>query len=90
MVYHFRQADGLECDAVLHRRNGSYALIEIKLGGNEAIDQAAKTLQKLADRIDATRMPRPSFMMVLTAVGEYCYRRPQDGIWVVPIGTLRP
>ena len=90
MVYHFRQADGLECDAVLHRRNGSYALIEIKLGGNEAIDQAAKTLQKLADRIDVTRMPRPSFMMVLTAVGEYSYRRPQDGIWVVPIGTLRP
>lgn len=89
-VFHFRQADGLECDAVLHRRNGTYALIEIKLGGNDAIDQAAKTLQKVADRIDDTKMSRPSFMMVLTAVGEYSYRRPQDGVWVVPIGTLRP
>lgn len=89
-VFHFRNADGLECDAVLHRRDGSYALIEIKLGGNTAIEKAAHTLLNLVDKIDTQKMPKPVFLMVLTAVGKYSYRRPQDGIWVVPIGTLRP
>ena len=89
-IFHFRNAEGLECDAVLHRRDGAYALVEIKLGGKEAVEKAAQTLLHLADKIDTQKMAKPSFMMVLTAVGEYSYRRPQDGVWVVPIGTLRP
>lgn len=89
-VFHFRNAAGLECDAVLHRRNGTYGLIEIKLGGPDMINKGASTLLSLADKIDLERMPAPSFMMVLTAVGEYAYRRPHDGVWVVPIGCLRP
>lgn len=32
-IYHYRDRDGLECDAVVHLRNGSYGLIEVKLGG---------------------------------------------------------
>ena len=89
-VFHFRNASGLECDAVLHRRNGTYGLIEIKLGGNEQIDKGAATLTTLAGKINLDKMPQPSFMKVLTAVGDYCYRRPQDGVWVVPIGCLKP
>lgn len=89
-LFHFRNAVGLECDAVLHRRNGTYALIEIKLGGNDQIEKGALTLNKLAGQINLDKMPAPSFKMVLTAVGEYSYRRPQDGVWVVPIGCLRP
>ena len=89
-VFHFRNASGLECDAVLHRRNGTYGLIEIKLGGNEQIDKGAATLTTLAGKINLDKMPQPSFMMVLTAVGDYCYRRPKDGVWVVPIGCLKP
>ena len=89
-VYHFRNSSGLECDAVLHRRNGTYALIEIKLGGLDLIEKGATTLTKLASRINTDKMPKPSFMMVLTAVGDYAYRRPQDGVWVVPIGCLKP
>ncbi|MBO4307048.1 MAG: ATP-binding protein [Bacteroidales bacterium] len=88
-VFHFRNAEGLECDAVLHRRNGTYGLIEIKLGGAELIDKGAETLCRLADKINTDKMPKPSFKMVLTAVGEYSYRRPQDDVWVVPIGVLR-
>lgn len=88
-VFHYRDKNGLECDVVLHRRDGSYALIEIKLGGQEAIERAAATLSKLADKIDAGRMAAPSFLMVLTAVGRFAYRRP-DGIFVVPIGCLQP
>ena len=88
-VFHFRNAEGLECDAVLHRRNGTYGLIEIKLGGAELIDKGAETLCRLTDKINTDKMPKPAFKMVLTAVGEYSYRRPQDGVWVVPIGVLR-
>ena len=86
-VFKFKQRDGLECDAVIHLRNGSYGLIEVKLGGSE-IDRAAENLTKLKNRIDTTRMKEPSFMMVITATG-FAYTRP-DGVHVVPIGCLKP
>lgn len=89
-VFHFRNAAGLECDAVLHRRNGTYGLIEIKLGGPDLIEKGATTLTELKEKIDTDKMPSPSFLMVLTAVGDYSYQRPLDGIWVVPIGCLKP
>ncbi|MBP5541523.1 MAG: ATP-binding protein [Bacteroidales bacterium] len=89
-IFHFRNAAGLECDAVLHRRNGRYGLIEIKLGGQELVEKGAATLKRLSNQINVDKMPAPSFMMVLTAIGDYCYRRPQDGVVVVPIGCLRP
>lgn len=88
-VYHYHDASGLECDAVLHRRDGLYGLIEIKLGGTDNVEKAAKTLQTLSEKIDTTKMKAPSFMMVLTAVGDYAYRR-NDGVYVVPIGCLKP
>lgn len=87
-LYHYRDSSGLECDTVLHRRNGTYALIEVKLGGEKLINDGVAALKELADTIDTTRMPKPSFMMVLTAVGQYAYQR-QDGVFVVPIGCLR-
>lgn len=87
-VYHYRDKNGLECDAVILLRNGSYGLIDIKLGGDRLINEGAKTLKGLADKIDTDKMKEPSFLMVLTAVGEYAYRR-EDGVYVVPIGTLK-
>lgn len=87
-VYHYRDKTGLECDAVVHLRNGSYGLIEIKLGGDKLIDEGSKTLNALASKIDTTRMKNPSFLMILTAVGDFAYRR-QDGVYVVPIGCLK-
>lgn len=88
-LYHYRDKNGLECDAVMHLPNGDYGLIEIKLGGLTLIEEGAATLTALADKIDTTKMKSPAFRMVLTAVGDYAYRRP-DGVYVVPIGTLRP
>lgn len=88
-VFHYRDKNGLECDAVLHRRNGSYGLIEIKIGGADNIEKGAKTLKDLASKIDTNKMKAPSFMMVLTGIGQYAYRRP-DGVYVVPIGCLKP
>ncbi len=87
-VYHYRDSSGLECDAVIHLRDGSYGLVEIKLGGDNAIEYGAKTLDSLTKKIDTTRMKSPSFKMVLTAVAPFAYRRP-DGIYVVPITTLK-
>jgi hypothetical protein len=87
-VFHYRDKNGLECDAVIHLRNGLYGLIEIKLGGDSAIEAGAKTLRSLASKIDVEKMKSPSFLMVLTAAGKYAYRR-EDGVLVVPIGCLR-
>ena len=87
-VYHFRDKTGLECDAVVHLRNGSYGLIEVKLGGDKLIEEGAENLKTLKNKIDITKMKAPSFLMVLIGVGDYAYRR-QDGVYVVPIGCLK-
>ena len=87
-VYHFRDKNGLECDAVVHLRNGSYGLVEVKLGGDELIEEGAESLKTLASKIDIERMKEPAFKMVLIGVGTYAYRR-EDGIYVVPIGCLK-
>ena len=87
-VYHYRDKDGQECDAVIHLRNGKYGLIEIKLGGDKLIEEGAKSLKAMAAKIDTDRMNAPSFLMVLTGIGDYAYRR-QDGIYIVPIGCLK-
>lgn len=87
-VYHYRDKNGLECDAVVHLRNGQYGLIEIKLGGDSLIEKGAATLLSLADKIDTTKMNKPAFLMVLTATGDYAYRR-EDGVLVIPIGCLK-
>lgn len=88
-IYHYRDKNNLECDAVVHLRNGSYGLVEIKLGGWDLIENGAKSLKALSEKIDTDRMKRPLFMMVLTGVGEYAYKRPDDGVLVVPIGCLK-
>lgn len=87
-VYHFRDKNGLECDAVIHLKNGNYGLVEIKLGGDTLIEAGALTLTSLAGKIDTTKMKKPAFLMVLTGVGDFAYRR-KDGIYVVPIGCLK-
>ena len=87
-VYHYRDKSGLECDAVVHLRDGRYGLVEFKLGGDKLIEEGAATLKKLADKIDTTKMKHPSFLMVLTATGNYAFRR-SDGVLVVPIATLK-
>ena len=87
-LYHYRDSSSLECDAVIHLRNGDYGLIEIKLGGDMLIEEGATNLIKLKDKLDTTKMKRPSFLMILTATGNYAYKR-KDDIYVVPIGCLK-
>ena len=87
-VYHYRDSNGLECDAVIHLRNGSYGLIEVKLGGDRLVAEGVENLKNMSNKIDTKKMNKPSFLMVLTAVGKYAYKR-EDGVYVVPIGCLK-
>lgn len=87
-LYHYRDSSGLECDTVLHRRNGSYALLEVKIGGEIRINEGAANLLALAKNIDTNKMSAPSFMAVIIGVGKYAYQR-KDGVYVIPIGCLK-
>ncbi len=87
-VYHFRDKNGLECDAVVHLRNGKYGLVEVKLGGDRLVNEGAASLLTLAGKINTEKMNAPSFLMVLTGTGDFAYRR-KDGVYVVPIGCLK-
>lgn len=87
-VAHFRDRYGLECDAVVRLRNGTYGLVEVKLFSQANIDQGAQSLLKLASKIDGTKMKKPAFMAVVTGT-EFAYRR-DDGVYVVPLGCLKP
>lgn len=87
-VFHYRDKSGLECDAVIHLRNGRYGLVEIKLGGDRLINEGASNLLALVDKINTDKMKEPSFLMVLTGTGDFAYRR-KDGIYVLPIGCLK-
>lgn len=88
-IYHFRDKTGLECDIVMHLRNGKYGLIEVKLGGDTLIEEGAKNLLKLKDKIDTSKMNEPSFLMILCAKAPFAYKR-KDGVIICPICCLKP
>ena len=87
-VSHYRDRNGLECDAVIHLCNGTYGLVEVKIGGETLIEEGAKNLKKLASKINTDNMGKPAFLMILTALGSYAFKR-SDDIWIVPIGSLK-
>lgn len=88
-VYHYRDSSGLECDAVIHLRNGKYGLVEIKLGSEAGIKEGANNLLKLEKKIDIEKMSAPAFKMIVVGKSNFAYQR-NDGIYVVPIGCLKP
>ncbi len=88
-IYQYRDSSGLECDAVIHLRNGTYGLIEIKLGGDSLIEEGAKNLKDLASKIDTDKMREPAFMLVLCAKAPFAYKR-KDDVYVVPVTCLKP
>lgn len=87
-VFHYRDSDGLEVDAIVRLWDGRWIAIEVKLGGQAAIEHAVKSLCKLANKIDPAKTRHPSRLVVLTASG-YGYEHP-DGVTVVPITALGP
>lgn len=85
-VFHYRDSSGLESDAVIVLNDGRWAAVEIKLGSKE-IEDAAKHLIELKNKVNTQKMMEPSFLMILTGT-EIAYRR-DDGVLVVPLGCLR-
>jgi predicted AAA+ superfamily ATPase len=85
-VYHYRDRNGLEADAIIHLNDGRWAAAEVKLGAR-MVDEAARNLIKLRETVDVEKMNKPSFLLVLTG-DKYAYRR-EDGVYVVPLACLR-
>ena len=85
-IFHYRDRTNLEVDAIICLFDGRWGAAEIKLG-EDKVDEAAKNLLRMRDKIDTDKMEMPSFLMVITSSG-YAYER-KDGVLVVPIGCLR-
>ncbi len=85
-VFHYRDASGLEADAVIALNDGRWAAVEVKLGSKE-IEDAAVHLLELKNKVNTEKMREPSFLMILTG-SEIAYRR-EDGVYVVPLGCLK-
>lgn len=85
-MFHYRDRNGLQADAIIHLHDGRWAAVEVKLGVS-MVDEAARNLLRLRDAVDQEKMNKPSFLLVLTG-DKYAYRR-EDGIYVVPLACLR-
>jgi len=86
-VYHYHDNSELESDLIIRLHDGRWAAIEVKTGSKE-IEEAVDNLIQLSKDVDTSKIGEPAFLMVLTA-GQYAYRR-EDGVYVVPIGCLKP
>lgn len=85
-LFHYRDSSGLEADAVIALNDGRWAAIEIKLGTKE-VEEAAKHLLALKQRVNTQKMREPAFLMIITGEG-LAYQR-KDGVFIVPVGCLK-
>ena len=88
-ISHYHDKSGLECDAVMHLRDGRYGLIEVKIGGSALIADGRAKLHRLANEIDTKKMKNPAFRMIVVAEGDFAYEEP-DGTLICPVGCLKP
>lgn len=86
-VYHYKDSDNLEVDAIVHLKNGDWGAFEIKLGGEKLINEGIEALEKLYRKIDYSKFKNPSFLAVITAAGS-CYKT-KNGIYIIPITMLK-
>lgn len=88
-VKYYRDDSDLEVDAIIERTDGRWGAFEIKLS-QDKVDEAAATLLRLERKLcgdERSRTSAPSFLAVLTGMGEAAYRRP-DGVYVIPVRAL--
>ena len=86
-VYKYRDSKRREADAVIQFNDGSWALIEVKLGGEDDIKTASENLIRIADDIDQEKTGKPAFLMVVTK-NKVAYRM-ENGVYVVPLCCLK-
>ncbi|NLB48614.1 MAG: DUF4143 domain-containing protein [Erysipelotrichia bacterium] len=85
-VFRYKDSSGLEVDMVVRLNDGRWGAIEVKMGSHQ-FDQAANNLRSLANKIDTSKMMKPSFLAIVTAT-QYAYVR-EDGVLVLPLGVLK-
>ena len=85
-VYHYRDAKGIEVDAIIQLRDGRWGAVEVKMGAG-SVEAAAENLIKFKTNIDTAKMLEPSFLIVLTAT-ETAFQM-ENGVWIVPLGCLK-
>ena len=85
-VYHYRDAKGVEVDAIIQMKDGHWGAVEVKMGAGD-VETASENLMKFSANIDTAKMREPSFLMVLTAT-ESAFQM-ENGVWVVPLGCLK-
>ena len=87
-VYHYHDSDKLEADMIVEARDGRWMAVEVKLGGEEWIEEAARSLLRLSQKVDTDQVGAPAKLVIVTATG-YGYDRP-DGTTVLPVTALGP
>ena len=87
-LFHYRDAKGLEADAVMELRDHRWAMFEVKLFDPKRVDEGAALLLKIRDRLNYSKMNEPAFMAIITA-GKYARQR-ADGVYEIPVSLLAP
>ena len=87
-VFAYRDETGLEADAVVEFPDGRWGAFEAKLGTSEQIEEAARNLLRVRERVNTSIAGEPAVLGVITPSG-YGYTRP-DGVSLVPFGALAP
>jgi uncharacterized protein len=87
-VFHYRDKEGLEVDAIVQLSDGRWAAFEVKLGGDKLIEEGAASLLRFADIVDTAKTGAPPVLGVICMSG-YGYVR-KDGVAVIPIRALAP
>ena len=86
-VFHYREKDGLEVDAVVEAGDGRWAAFEVKLG-ERWVEAGAKNLQRLAKRMEHSAHGPPAALAVIVP-GGFGSVGP-EGVGVIPAGALGP
>ncbi len=83
-LFHYRDSNNREIDAVVEMPDGSWGAFEIKLGANQ-IDKAAENLLSIKKAMQSNE---PSFLCIICGMTNMAYTR-KDGVMVVPITALK-
>lgn len=86
-VFHYREKDGLEVDAIVEAGDGRWAAFEVKLG-ERWVEEGARNLRRLAERMEQSEHGRPMALAVIVPSG---YGSVAAGdVGVIPLGALGP
>ena len=87
-VSHYHDADDLEVDAVICRRDGTWIAVEVKLGSPQIPEASANLLRLERKLVERGERP-PAAKLIVIGFGMPAHTTP-EGIIVAPVDTLAP